>query len=49
MEIERVLESAKNILMPQDREIIETIEQEYSLDEQDEIKNPIGISGTRCS
>ena len=47
LEIERVLESAKNILMPQDREIIETIEQEYSLDEQDEIKNPIGMSGTR--
>lgn len=46
-EIERVLESAKNILIPQDREIIETIEQEYSLDEQDEIKNPIGMSGTR--
>ena len=47
VEIERVLESAKNILIPQDREIIETIEQEYSLDEQDEIKNPIGMSGTR--
>ena len=47
IEIERVLESAKNILLPSDREIIETIEQEYSLDEQDEIKNPIGMSGTR--
>ena len=47
VEIERVLESAKNILLPSDREIIETIEQEYSLDEQDEIKNPIGMSGTR--
>ena len=46
-EIERVLESAKNILIPPDREIIEAIEQEYSLDGQDEIKNPIGMSGTR--
>ena len=46
-EIERVLESAKNILIPADREIIEAIEQEYSLDGQDEIKNPVGMSGTR--
>ena len=46
-EVERVLDSAKNVLIPQDREIIETIEQEYSLDGQDEIKNPIGMSGTR--
>ena len=46
-EIDRVLDSAKNVLIPQDREIIETIEQEYSLDGQDEIRNPIGMSGTR--
>lgn len=47
VEIERVLDSAKNILLPSDREIIEAIEQEYSLDGQDEIKNPIGMTGTR--
>ncbi len=47
LEIERVLESAKNVRLPSDIEIIETIEQEYSLDGQDEIKNPIGMSGTR--
>ena len=47
LEIDRVLESAKNILIPADREIIEAIEQEYSLDGQDEIKNPVGMSGTR--
>lgn len=46
-EINRVLESAKNVLIPADREIIESIEQEYSLDGQDEIRNPIGMSGTR--
>lgn len=46
-EIDRVLDSAKNILIPQDREIIEIIEQEYLLDGQDEIRNPIGMSGTR--
>lgn len=47
VEIERVCDSAKNILLPSDREIIEAIEQEYSLDGQDEIKNPVGMTGTR--
>lgn len=47
IEIERVLDSAKNIHLPHDREVIEVIEQEYSLDGQDEIKNPVGMSGTR--
>ena len=47
LEIDRVLESAKNIHLPLDREIIEAIEQEYSLDGQDEIKSPIGMAGTR--
>lgn len=46
-EIDRVLESAKNVYLPSEREIIEAIEQEYSLDGQDEIKNPIGMTGTR--
>ncbi len=47
MEKQRVLESAISVHLPSDREIIETIEQEYSLDGVDEIKNPIGMEGTR--
>ena len=47
IEIDRVIDSAKNIHLAHDREIIESIEQEYSLDGQDEIKNPVGMSGTR--
>ncbi len=47
MERQRVLESAMSVHLPSDREIIETIEQEYSLDGVDEIKNPIGMEGTR--
>ncbi len=47
LERERVLESATSIPLPPDREIIETIEQEYSLDNVEEIKNPIGMEGTR--
>lgn len=47
LEITRVLDSAKNIHLPPEREILEAIEQEFSLDGQDEIKNPIGMSGTR--
>lgn len=47
LEIERVLESARSVHFGNDREIIEVIEQEYSLDGQDEIKNPVGMVGTR--
>lgn len=47
MERQRVLDSAISVHLPSDREIIETIEQEYSLDGVDEIKNPIGMEGTR--
>ncbi len=47
MEIGRVIDSARSVHLPSDREIIEVIEQEYSLDGLGEIKNPIGMMGTR--
>lgn len=46
-EIERVLESARSVRLPVEKEIIHAIPQEYAIDEQDGIKNPIGMAGTR--
>ncbi len=44
---QRVIEGAHNIAIPADREIIHAIPQEYIVDEQDGIKNPVGMSGVR--
>lgn len=46
-DIDRVLEASKAISIPQDREIIHVIPQEYSIDNQDGIREPIGMSGVR--
>ena len=46
-DIERVLEAAKAIRLPDEREIIHVIPQEYIVDNQDGIKNPLDISGVR--
>ena len=43
----RVLEQAKAINIPQDREIIHVLPQEYTIDHQDGIKEPLGMSGVR--
>jgi cell division protein FtsA len=46
-DVERVLEAAKAIAIPQDREIIHVLTQEYMIDNQDGIREPIGMSGVR--
>jgi cell division protein FtsA len=46
-DIAAVLEQAKAINIPQDREIIHVIPQEYTIDHQDGIKEPLGMSGVR--
>jgi len=46
-DIERVIEAAKAVAVPLDREILHVIPQEFVVDEQDGIKDPIGISGVR--
>lgn len=46
-EIERVVEQAKAIAIPIDREIIHVIPQEFTVDDQSGIKDPIGMSGVR--
>ncbi len=46
-DIERVLEASKAINIPQDREIIHVVPQEYCIDDQDGIRDPIGMAGVR--
>jgi cell division protein FtsA len=46
-DLERVLEAAKAVAIPSEHEIIHVVPQEYILDEQDGIKEPLGMSGVR--
>jgi cell division protein FtsA len=46
-DIARVLETARAVPLPQDREIIHVLPQEYIVDEQDGIKEPLGMAGVR--
>ncbi len=46
-DIERVLDAAKVVSIPVDREILHVIPQEFIVDGQDGIRDPIGMSGTR--
>jgi cell division protein FtsA len=46
-DVDRVLEAAKAIPITPDREILHTIPQEYVVDTQGGVRDPIGISGVR--
>ena len=46
-DIERVIEAAKAVNIPQDREILHVVPREFSIDNQDGIKEPRGMSGVR--
>ncbi len=43
----RVIDAAKAVAIPLDREVIHVLPQEYIIDDQDGIKEPIGMSGVR--
>lgn len=46
-DIERVIDGASAVVMPMDREIIHVIPQEFIVDEQDGIKEPLGMAGAK--
>lgn len=46
-DVNRVLEAAKAVVIPSDREIIHAIPQEFKVDNIPGIKNPIGMYGVR--
>ena len=46
-DVRRVIDAAKAVAIPMDRETIHIIPQEYIIDDQDGIKKPIGMFGVR--
>jgi len=46
-DVQRSIEAAKAIALPMDREILHILPQEFIVDDQDGIKDPIGMSGVR--
>ncbi|MBI2988767.1 MAG: cell division protein FtsA [Deltaproteobacteria bacterium] len=46
-DIERVIDAAKAVAIPMDREVLHILPQEYVIDDQDGIKEPLGMSGVR--
>ena len=47
IDIERVIETASSISLPADQQILHILEQEFSIDGQEGIKKPLGMSGKR--
>src|SRR5262249_53895774 len=46
-DVDRVVDAAKAVAIPMDREILHVIPQEFIVDEQDGIRDPVGMSGVR--
>ncbi|NIQ94700.1 MAG: cell division protein FtsA, partial [Desulfuromonadales bacterium] len=46
-DIRRVIDAAKAVAIPMDREVIHILPQEFIIDDQDGIKEPLGMSGVR--
>jgi cell division protein FtsA len=46
-DVEKAVDAAQAVAIPLDREVIHVIPQEFVVDEQDGIKDPIGMSGVR--
>ncbi len=46
-DVDRVIEAARAVAIPMDREVIHVLPQEYIVDDQRGIQNPIGMAGVR--
>jgi len=46
-DVERVIDAARAVAIPMDREVIHVLPQEYIVDEQAGIQDPIGMAGVR--
>ncbi len=46
-DVERVIDTAKAVQLPSDHRILHVLPQEFIIDEQDGIREPIGMSGVR--
>ncbi len=46
-DVERVIDAARAVAIPLDREVLHILPQEFIIDDQDGIKEPLGMSGVR--
>jgi cell division protein FtsA len=46
-DVQRVIDAAKAVAIPMDREVLHVIPQEYVIDSQEGIRDPVGMSGVR--
>ena len=46
-DIERVIDAARAVAIPMDREVVHVLPQEFIVDEQDGIQDPLGMAGVR--
>ena len=46
-DLERVLDAARAVALPMDRQVVHVLPQEFVVDDQDGIKQPIGMAGVR--
>lgn len=46
-DVDRVIEAARAVAIPMEREVIHVLPQEYIVDDQGGIQNPVGMSGVR--
>jgi len=46
-DVDRVIDAARAVAIPMDREVIHVLPQEFIVDDQSGIQNPIGMSGVR--
>jgi len=46
-DVDRVLDAARAVAIPMDREVIHILPQEYIVDDQDGIRDPLGMCGVR--
>jgi len=46
-DVDRVVDAARAVAIPMDREVIHVLPQEFIVDEQDGIRNPVGMAGVR--
>lgn len=47
LDVARAIDAAKAVAIPVDREIIHVIPQEFTINDQDGVKDPVGMSGVR--
>jgi len=46
-DVDRVIDAARAVAIPMDREVIHVLPQEFIVDDQDGIQNPVGMAGVR--